>query len=307
MSSIIVEREAQLGSLSLHPLVIINISDHYTRVKVNSKGKDNNPKVIGLLMGVQRGRDVEIFNSFELVYTITGGKVEIDQQFMIQKKEQFAQPFPNYDVLGWYMTGSSLTAADFDVNVQFQEINESPLILVLDPTKAVPTAKRLPIDIYEQEIRMVDTVSKSQFAHLTYKIETGESERIAVDHIAHVRPIAEGDSALAAHLEGVQNAIQMLNLRVKNIQKFLDATIKGQIPKDHHILRQISCMANMLPAIDSDQFRQEFLVEYNDTLLVTYLAAITKGCNMADELNQKFQVVYQDKARRGRGMMGMML
>lgn len=61
---------------------------------------------------------------------------------------------------------------------------------------------------------------------------------------------------------------------------FVDATIKGQVPKDHHILRQISAMANMLPAIDSDQFREEFLVEYNDTLLVTYLSAITKGCNV---------------------------
>jgi len=260
-------------------------------------------------MGVQRGRDVEIFNSFELVHTVSDkGKVEIDQAFLTTKKELFAKPFPQYDVLGWYVTGSELTAADFEVNAQFQEVNEAPLILLLDPTKAVPTAKRLPIDIYEQEIRMVDNGSKSFFAHLTFKIETGESERIAVDHIAHVRPVAEGDSALAAHLEGVQNAIQMLNLRVKNIQRFLDATVKGQIPKDHHILRQISCMANMLPAIDSDQFRQEFLVEYNDTLLVTYLAAITKGCNMADELNQKFQVVYQDKARRGRGgMMGMMI
>ncbi len=38
--------------------------------------------------------------------------------------------------------------------------------------------------------------------------------------------------------------------------------------------------ALQLPAIDSDEFRHEFLVEYNDTLLVTYLSAITKGCNV---------------------------
>lgn len=254
---------------------------------------------------LQRGRDVEIFNSFELVYTVKDGKVEIEQEFLTKKKELFAKPFPNYDILGWYVTGSALTASDFDVNDQFREINESPLILLLDPIKAIPTAKRLPIDIFEQEIRVVDGKPKNLFARLTFKIETGESERIAVDHIAHVRPVADGDSALAAHLEGVRNAIQMLNLRVKNIQKFLDATVKGQIPKDHHLLRQISAMANMLPAIDSDEFKNEFLMEYNDTILVTYLAAMTKACNMADELNQKFAVSYQEKARRGRGGMGM--
>ncbi len=68
------------------------------------------------------------------------------------------------------------------------------MVLVLDPLKAVPTAKRLPVDLYEAELRMTEgNKPKSVFAHLKYKIETGESERIAVDHIARVRPVAEGD------------------------------------------------------------------------------------------------------------------
>ena len=32
-----------------------------------------------------------------------------------------------------------------------------------------------------------------------------------------------------------------------------------------------------LPAADSPQFRANFLEEYNDTLLMTYLAAVTKA------------------------------
>lgn len=63
--------------------------------------------------------------------------MEIDQEFLVMKKEQFAQPFPAYDVLGWYVTKAKLTAADFEINVQFQDVNESPLILVLDPTKVM--------------------------------------------------------------------------------------------------------------------------------------------------------------------------
>lgn len=39
---LIVERDNQLGALSLHPLVIINISDQYTRARV--KQKEKNPK-----------------------------------------------------------------------------------------------------------------------------------------------------------------------------------------------------------------------------------------------------------------------
>jgi len=302
MAQLIVERDNQLGSLSLHPLVIINISDGYTRWRV--KKKEKNPKVIGCLMGMTKGRDVEIFNSFELVYELKDGKVEIDQEFLTAKKEQFAQPFPNYDVLGWYVTAPELTSADLEINEQFRDLIDSPLVLVLDPLKAVPTAKRIPIDIYEAEIRLVDNKPQSFFAKLAFKIETGESERIAVDHIARVRPSAEGDSVLASHLEGMQNAIQMLSFRVKNIQRFLDATIKGEIPKDHAILRQISALANMLPAIDSGEFQKEFVSEYNEVLLTTYLATVTKACQLADDLNSKFSVAFGDKARRRGGGMG---
>jgi hypothetical protein len=41
-SDLIVEREGMLGSLSLHPLVIINISDQYTRARL--KQKEKNPR-----------------------------------------------------------------------------------------------------------------------------------------------------------------------------------------------------------------------------------------------------------------------
>ena len=52
-------------TFKLHPLVIVNISDHYTRIKAQRSGKSS--RVIGCLLGCQSGRTVEIFNSFELV------------------------------------------------------------------------------------------------------------------------------------------------------------------------------------------------------------------------------------------------
>ena len=50
-------------------------------------------RVIGCLMGMTKGRDVEIFNSFELVYELKDGKVEIDQEFLTAKKGNFASLF----------------------------------------------------------------------------------------------------------------------------------------------------------------------------------------------------------------------
>ena len=38
-------------NISLHPLVIINISDHWTRFKIQNQKE--NPRVIGALLGIQ--------------------------------------------------------------------------------------------------------------------------------------------------------------------------------------------------------------------------------------------------------------
>ena len=48
-------------------LVIINISDHFTRTRVNDGAPaDALIRVVGCLLGQQNGRDIHISNSFEV-------------------------------------------------------------------------------------------------------------------------------------------------------------------------------------------------------------------------------------------------
>jgi COP9 signalosome complex subunit 6 len=89
----IIEKEGGSAlDIALHPLVLINISDHYTRAKYASEEK--NPRVIGALFGVQSGRSVEVTNSFELVYTVVEGAVVIDTEYLKLKQEQCAWKSP---------------------------------------------------------------------------------------------------------------------------------------------------------------------------------------------------------------------
>ena len=94
-------------TFKLHPLVIVNISDHYTRVKsqtqpphLSSNGGEGAaaaaspppppPRVFGCVIGVQRGRTVEIFNSFELLYDPSTHS--LDRSFL-EKKQELCQSF----------------------------------------------------------------------------------------------------------------------------------------------------------------------------------------------------------------------
>jgi len=296
--SVVKEREGsgQL-SISLHPLVIINISDHWTRSRVQQR--QDNPRVIGAFLGLQTGRQIEICNSFELVYSTVEGAIVIDQSYLQKKQEQFKKVFPTYDFLGWYSTGSQVLPTDVAVHKQVMETNESPLFLLMDAVACLkPGQKELPITIFESELNMVDATPTTLFVKIPYKIETQEAERISVDHIARVTPTGGEGSSLSGHLMHTHNAISMLNQRIKILVKFLEAAKSGAIPKDQALLRRISMLTSQLPAIDSPSFKQEVISEYNDALLITYLATVTKGANGINELIDKFNVINDRQARR---------
>ena len=141
-------------SISLHPLVIMNVSEHWTRLRAQ-EGSDQlglhffslllvalndtiqtfdfRLTVYGALIGKQKGRNIEIMNSFELRFTCSGDRVFIDRDYYNAKEEQFKQVFSEMDFLGWYTTGETPNESDIRVHKQLCEINECPVLLKLDP------------------------------------------------------------------------------------------------------------------------------------------------------------------------------
>nr|GEX04150.1 COP9 signalosome complex subunit 6a-like [Tanacetum cinerariifolium] len=133
-------------TFKLHPLVIVNISDHHTRVKAQSQlppdtcHQDNNNssssssvanntnRVFGCVIGVQRGRTVEIFNSFELLYDPVTNS--LDRAFLENKQELYKKVFPNFYILGWYSTGADAEESDMQIHKALMDINESPVVVI---------------------------------------------------------------------------------------------------------------------------------------------------------------------------------
>mmetsp|Transcript_3729 Transcript_3729/g.13352 ORF Transcript_3729/g.13352 Transcript_3729/m.13352 type:complete len:331 (-) Transcript_3729:984-1976(-) len=310
-------------SYKLHPLAIVNISDHYTRRVMAARqrqakgaapaeGGGEVERVIGLLLGEQHGRVVEVWNSFELDIRRIGpdGSIELDRDFLLQRKEQYQKTFARLDVIGWYSTGQGPPGQkDLELHNTLTEFNEAPVYLVLDPLDS----RELPVSLYETETRFVDGEATQTFSKATYTIETAEAERIAVDHAARIVSGSGGAGSSAAdsrseltsqhtaHLAGAHGAVRMLASRVRVLHEYVELVRAGQLPYDHALLRDISSLTRRLPAMNSDQFQQDFLTDYNDTLLVTYLASITKGTSAVNELVEKFNVALDPLKSRRRG------
>ncbi|KAH7445200.1 hypothetical protein KP509_02G112400 [Ceratopteris richardii] len=291
-------------TFKLHPLVIVNVSDHYTRIKAQESSTSKGPpRVFGCLLGLQTGRTVEIFTSFETRLSDECPD-SLDRDFLYKKQEQYKKVFPKYDILGWYSTGSDIVETDMQIHKALMDINESPVYMLLNP--AINHAQKdLPITIYESELHVIDGVPSLIFVKSSYTIETVEAERITVDHVAHIKPSDGSTSAtqLAAHLSGIHSAVKMLNCRIKVLHNLLVSIHKGEIPYEHSLLRQISSLVRRLPAIDSPKFQDDFLMEYNDTLLMTYLAMMTKCSSTINEFVEKFNTAYDLKQPRRVGRM----
>ncbi|XP_018336627.1 COP9 signalosome complex subunit 6 [Agrilus planipennis] len=285
---------------SLHPLVIMNVSEHWTRERAQS----GIPKqVIGALIGKQKGRNIEIMNSFELVFSIIGDDIIIDKEYYCMKEAQFKQVFSDMDFIGWYTTGDAPNYSDIKVHKQICEINESPILLKLNPHDK--NIDYLPVTLHESVIDLVDGEATMLFVPLSYTLATEEAERIGVDHVARMSSSDAGENSLVAeHLTAQHSAIKMLHSRVKLVLEYMKAVQAGILPPNHEILREAYSLCHRLPVVQSPRFRQDFYNQCNDVGLMTYLGTLTKGCNDLYQFVTKFNILYdrQGVGRRIRGL-----
>ncbi|XP_045199907.2 COP9 signalosome complex subunit 6-like isoform X1 [Mercenaria mercenaria] len=289
-------------SVSLHPLVIMNISEHWTRVRAQ---EGQAQQVIGAVIGKQTGRNIEVMNSFELLFDIVDGQIVIDMDYYNTKEEQFKQVFSEMDFLGWYTTGDDPTNSDIHVHRQICSINESPVLLKMNPMARNQDVSSLPVAIYESVIDLVNGEATMLFVELHYTLATEEAERIGVDHVARMSTADTGEaSSVAEQLIAQHSAIKMLHSRVKLILEYIKAVEAGEIPKNLDILREAYSLCYRLPVLNTDKFKEDFFTQCNDVCLMAYLGTITKGCNTVNQFVNKFNVIH-DRHSMGRRMRGL--
>uniref|UniRef100_H3AAQ8 COP9 signalosome complex subunit 6 n=1 Tax=Latimeria chalumnae TaxID=7897 RepID=H3AAQ8_LATCH len=232
-------------SVALHPLVILNISDHWIRIR----SQEGRPvQVIGALIGKQEGRNIEVMNSFELLSHLVEDKIVIDKEYYYTKEEQFKQVFKDLEFLGWYTTGGPPDQSDIHVHKQSCGLTESSVFFL-----------QLPVSVFESVIDIVNGEATLLFAELTYTLATEEVERIGVDHVARMTATGSGEnSTVAEHLIAQHSAIKMLHSRVKVILEYVKAVESGEVPFNHEILREAYALCHRLPVLSTDKFKTDF-------------------------------------------------
>ncbi|VDB93513.1 unnamed protein product [Peniophora sp. CBMAI 1063] len=284
-------------SLAVHPLPILNISEHLTRLRLTT-GK-RAPFVIGALLGTQNGREVEIVNSFDLILASAEGEDKVDLEVLDSRRDQYKKVFPSLEFIGWYTVANQPTARHLALSDQFTPYSSAPLLLILQPnaSTAALSSQTLPLKVYEPTVDFREGSSRAVFVEAPFNVETGEAERIAVDWTARG---GEGGTSLESHLSTQRAAVKMLHDRIAVLVSYVRSVIAGSAPKDHGVLRALSALVASLPASDAPQFRAEFDTEYEDVQLTAYLSTLTKSANALNDLVDKHIIMSASSGREER-------
>ncbi|KAA0203857.1 hypothetical protein HAZT_HAZT006748 [Hyalella azteca] len=292
-------------SVSLHPLVLLNVSDHWTRQRAQqSQAKDVSQcsQVYGAIIGKQTGREVEIMNSFELQYEVVDGLVVLSKEYYSLKEEQYKQVFSDMDLLGWYTTGGEANEKDVNVHKQVCELVEGPLLLKLDPSGA--RAGELGVSVFESVVVGAGTTDL-MLVQLTYTLATEEAERVGVDHVARMASQQSGQqSNVSDNLHAQCSAVRMLLSRIQVVLSYVEAVERGELPLDQQLMRQIRSLTHRLPLLDNETFNEHFFTQSNDVALLAYLGAITKSCNSCNRFLNRFNLLHE-RLSLGRKMRGL--
>lgn len=220
------------------------------------------------------------------------------------------QVFPNLEPVGWFsVSEGGVCAFESSINKHLATTFDNLLVIHLDRSKMGNSDSKdaldLPLTIWEAQIGIGEKFSLDFVEH-SWKLETSEAERIAVDHVSKAQTThEEGDEfegsekTLIAHYTTQSNAIKMLSARIALLKGYVSGVKHGSVKADATLLKQINALLQRLPVMQSTLFAKEFREEEGDVLLTRHLNEIMKGTRTLSELVDMHAAIKPRQAARG--------
>ncbi|KAI9684707.1 MAG: proteasome regulatory particle subunit [Trizodia sp. TS-e1964] len=309
-------------NVSVAPLVLLSVADHYGR---SAKGI-RNKRVVGVLLGQNNGNNVRVSNSFAVPFEEDEKDRSVwflDHNFVESMNDMFKKVNAREKLIGWYHSGPKLRASDLEINELFKRYTPNPLLVIID---VQPKEVGVPTDAYfaVEEIKDDGTTTAKTFVHTPSIIEAEEAEEIGVEHLLRdIRDVAVG--TLSTRITAQLQSLQGLHLRLRDIGKYLQKVIDGELPVNHAILGNLQDVFNLLPNLstaatpgtaqngntassDHSELARAMSVKSNDQLMTIYLSSLIRAITAFHDLienkvqnkqNQEDKDTKKDEAKEG--------
>jgi translation initiation factor 3 subunit F len=252
----------------LHPVVLFNILDHFTR---RNEGQE---RVIGTLLGaVTSDGTIEVKNCFPVPHTENAEQVAVDTQFQDTMFGLHRRVNPKEVVVGWYATGTSITDQSVYIHDFYGQQCAQPLHLIVDTSL---TSGKMGLKAFVNVPLIVDEkLVGAQFQRMKLDIKAHETEKIGVNYLCHSERWGPS-TKLGSGMETLEASIKKLLAAIDVASAYVQDVLSGKTTADDSIGRVLSEAVAAVPKMDAAAFERMFNSSLQDLLMVVYLGSLTR-------------------------------
>ncbi|KAI6207598.1 MPN domain-containing protein [Aphelenchoides besseyi] len=258
----------------VHPLVLLNTVDHFTRISKTSSVK----RVVGVLLGsLKADKTLDVANSFAVPFDEDDEDKKawfLDRDYLEEMYHMFFKVAAKEKIVGWYHTGPKLSNNDIAINEQLKRFTPNPVLVVI---QALPKDLGLPTEAYieVQEVHDDGTPPIKTFEHVPSEIGAEEAEEVGVEHL--LRDIKDQTAGtLSQRITDQVLGLRGLSGQLADIERYLREVSRGELPVNHAVIYYIQEMLNLLPDVTKPEFVEAHNVQTNDQLMSVYLGSLVR-------------------------------
>lgn len=281
-------------TVTVSPLVLLSVVDHFNRV-----AKDSKKRVVGVLLGDDSTDIIKVTNLFAIPFEEDEKNSSVwflDHNYIESMGEMFKKINAKEKLIGWYHSGPKLKASDLKINDIFKKYSANPLLVVVD---VQPRDVGIPTDAYfaVDDIKHDGSKAERTFVHVPSSIEAEEAEEIGVEHLLRdIRDQAAGN--LSLKVTQSYHSLLGLHQKLREIATYLENVHAKQLPMNHSILGKLQNVFNLLPNLSYDTSKSDisitgtasddienssnplsraFTVKTNDELMMVYISTLVRS------------------------------
>jgi translation initiation factor 3 subunit F len=271
---------------SLHPVVLFEILDHFTRRNAHQS------RVVGALLGnMNADGTVNLRNSFPMPQD-ESNTPDFDQFFetmsQLHRKVNMRE-----HLVGFYVTAKAdeegikdeVGEEDLPLQAFFEnKIGDKQPCVMLRVDANIQNAEHIGVSTFTSSplvIRGDKNFGEKDlgrcFNRVPCAVRTYEAERIRVDFITQNTIGQGGGEELGSDLEKLESCISKLTMMMDSTLEHVDAVIDGKVPADTRIGRALAEAVAAVPPLSSSELEGAFSKSLQDLLMVQYLSAIAQS------------------------------
>eukprot|EP01029_Cantina_marsupialis_P014432 TRINITY_DN3186_c0_g1_i1.p1 TRINITY_DN3186_c0_g1~~TRINITY_DN3186_c0_g1_i1.p1 ORF type:complete len:360 (-),score=88.94 TRINITY_DN3186_c0_g1_i1:168-1160(-) len=272
--------------VTVHPLVLLSVVDHYNRVAKGTK-----KRVVGVLLGnVRNGTVVEATNSFAVPFDEDlrdQSYFFLDQDYIDKMFSMYRKVNAREQIIGFYSSGPKIRPSDSDILALFQEYLTNPTMVIVD-VRAM-AEESTPTRAFQRVEDATDGEKTYTLKHVSSEIGAEEVEEVGVEHLLRdINDVTVG--TLGERIRRKMYALRGFHSRIKEIHSYLSNVAEGKAEVNNQILHNVQRMITLMPNVATDEFQKAIREEVNDSHVVMLISSLLRAItSLHDLVNNKLK------------------